>query len=896
MADKTINQLISLAAPASGDEVAVWDADASTTKRTPFSAFATSAQGALADSALQDVTGESIKDLSDVYSAMTPADGQVLTYDTTNGWQAEAAAGGSGHTIQDAGSPMNARTNLNFVGAGVTVTDDAGNDQTDVTITSGGHTIQEDGTPLTNRTNLNFKGFSVTDVPGSDATLVDSGVVNVKSHGAVGDGVSDELAAFDAATTACPVGGTIFVPDGKYLFSDTWAVPGDKSISCGSEVELWAMDGTFAKDRPLLDFGAAAGTSDVWVLGGIRGFPALTSEATTTWTGTGIENFVGVRVQNVSNRVIEIGQIAKFYVGFQLLGSNDWYCGLNRIHLGTLRANRIGIHLKTDGDDSWVNGNEINYHDYALGLSAPAMTSCLLCVNRGGTSPSISNGISNNNIRGIYAEPSATYGEIAWWYAGTRNKVSVQGIEAFVTYHRVYATEGDVVNNVIETNRSVYIAAAEVPEVIPPASDPGNDWYDNTVRITGMHTCNGSVWSTGNMADGLYEVDGAGTARIHGLDCSHFNQYTISGETEPYSVNSAAWEVIVPDGDTLRSRRVDISWNRRFSFFVDTTYHKTFSLNFQVAEDVATSAWPRVGLEAYDDTGTLLGTGMGWKVTFNGDSGGTGTPTRWADLGPPSTGHRNFSVHDDVKYVRFFIYQSLYGVSVSVPENSIVTQELHVWNNYSKKGEPKRVSAPPETLGVYQYGERLYDTASAGGWYCSAAGTCARDWVLSTAYKVGQLVENDSGKIYVCVSAGTSAGSGGPTGTGTGIADNTVTWDHYGPKALFKRFEGSRLESSSQTSATHAVSAAENGTYYDNTGATAIVEFDLPAATRGLSFTFERVASYAVRVDPNGSETFAGSTAGKYKSLDGDGAYMKIECIKDGVWHVVASSGSVSDE
>ena len=33
----------------------------------------------------------SIKDLSDVSSSMTPTDGQVLTYDTTNGWQAETA-------------------------------------------------------------------------------------------------------------------------------------------------------------------------------------------------------------------------------------------------------------------------------------------------------------------------------------------------------------------------------------------------------------------------------------------------------------------------------------------------------------------------------------------------------------------------------------------------------------------------------------------------------------------------------------------------------------------------------------------------------------------------------------------------------------------------------------
>ena len=45
---------------------------------------------------LTGITGQSIKNLSDVYSSMTPSDGQVLTYDTINGWQAETLPAGSG--------------------------------------------------------------------------------------------------------------------------------------------------------------------------------------------------------------------------------------------------------------------------------------------------------------------------------------------------------------------------------------------------------------------------------------------------------------------------------------------------------------------------------------------------------------------------------------------------------------------------------------------------------------------------------------------------------------------------------------------------------------------------------------------------------------------------------
>ena len=42
------------------------------------------------------------------------------------------------------------------------------------------------------------------------------------------------------------------------------------------------------------------------------------------------------------------------------------------------------------------------------------------------------------------------------------------------------------------------------------------------------------------------------------------------------------------------------------------------------------------------------------------------------------------------------------------------------------------------------------------------------------------VVTNDGGRTYVCITAGTSAGSGGPTGTGTDITDGTVHWRYLG--------------------------------------------------------------------------------------------------------------------
>jgi hypothetical protein len=56
------------------------------------------------------------------------------------------------------------------------------------------------------------------------------------------------------------------------------------------------------------------------------------------------------------------------------------------------------------------------------------------------------------------------------------------------------------------------------------------------------------------------------------------------------------------------------------------------------------------------------------------------------------------------------------------------------------------------------------------------------NWTGLTAYVVGQILTNLV-RDYVCVTSGTSAISGGPTGTGTGIVDGTCVWDYVADKA-----------------------------------------------------------------------------------------------------------------
>ena len=62
----------------------------------------------------------------------------------------------------------------------------------------------------------------------------------------------------------------------------------------------------------------------------------------------------------------------------------------------------------------------------------------------------------------------------------------------------------------------------------------------------------------------------------------------------------------------------------------------------------------------------------------------------------------------------------------------------------------------------------------------------AKAWAASTAYVVGDRRTNDSGKVYECITAGTSAGSGGPTGTTSDITDNTAHWKYLWAQDVFK--------------------------------------------------------------------------------------------------------------
>lgn len=96
--------------------------------------------------------------------------------------------------------------------------------------------------------------------------------------------------------------------------------------------------------------------------------------------------------------------------------------------------------------------------------------------------------------------------------------------------------------------------------------------------------------------------------------------------------------------------------------------------------------------------------------------------------------------------------------------------------------------------------------------------------------------------------------------------------------------------------ATVTVMTADNGKWFSNAGAAAPCEFDLPLATPGQEYGFIRAASYAVTIDPSGTEKFRPDGAGDYLQLDTDGDTVRIKCFESGVWDIIAGYGSYTFE
>jgi len=100
--------------------------------------------------------------------------------------------------------------------------------------------------------------------------------------------------------------------------------------------------------------------------------------------------------------------------------------------------------------------------------------------------------------------------------------------------------------------------------------------------------------------------------------------------------------------------------------------------------------------------------------------------------------------------------------------------------------------------------------------------------------------------------------AGGKIGVAMETIDRSGTEGLVLVKLIGTGASGDIVTTATKTQADSAVAltVADAGSVYDNTGATGSVEFDLPTAAscKGLSFTFTTVVAETIVIDPNGTE------------------------------------------
>jgi len=81
-----------------------------------------------------------------------------------------------------------------------------------------------------------------------------------------------------------------------------------------------------------------------------------------------------------------------------------------------------------------------------------------------------------------------------------------------------------------------------------------------------------------------------------------------------------------------------------------------------------------------------------------------------------------------------------------------------------------------------------------------------------------------------------------------------------------------------------------------NEGGTFLRTFTLPVSEAGMSMKFYRAASFAMQIDPAGTETVGTGGAGKYLELGSDKAWVELRCLVAGHWVVATTTGTIAFE
>lgn len=204
-------------------------------------------------------------------------------------------------------------------------------------------------------------------------------LVDIKTFGVVGDGVTDDTANFQKALDYCKANNSIAVFNGTAYVSDTL------NINCMVDMPLASVISD-VNGKPAIIYG----NETDYLKNHFSVLPKVIAKSK-KWDNTGT---FGVKILNVLESKITITKVVNFDVGLRISATKS--TAYNEFIIGSLENNKINLVVRQESDNSWINENQFNggryYHYTSEGKNVDGVYQ--IVVSKPDTNPYL----INNNL------------------------------------------------------------------------------------------------------------------------------------------------------------------------------------------------------------------------------------------------------------------------------------------------------------------------------------------------------------------------------------------------------------------------------------------------------------------------------------------------------------------